>query len=78
MNVCKRFIEGLKKHNLTHEEIKSWQYIGGTGGRHDKYFHQVFLATILNLSHLREKDYCICGTAIVEQCWIVDKNMFNW
>ena len=45
MNMCKRFIEGLKKHNLTHDDIKSWQYIGGTGGRgerHQNYFHLKF------------------------------------
>ena len=27
MNVCKRFIEGLKDHNLTHEDIKSWKMV---------------------------------------------------
>ena len=72
MNVCKRFIEGLKKHNLTHEEIKSWQYIGGTGGRHDKYFHLKFRYDNIEFVPPERKDYCICGTALVEQCWIVD------
>ena len=76
MDVCERFIEGLKKYNLTHEESKSWQYIGGTGRkgeRHDKYRHLKFKHDNTEFVSPERKDYCICGTAIVEQCWIVDK-----
>ena len=76
MNVCKRFIEGLKDHNLTHEDIKSWQYIGGIGGkngRHTNYFNLKFKYEDIEFTPPDIKDLCICGTAICEQCWIVDK-----
>ena len=76
MNVCQRFIEGLKTYNLTHEEIKSWKFIGGTGGkhqRHDKYFKLKFKDDIFEFIPPKESKYCICRPAIVEQCWIVDE-----
>ena len=72
MNVCRRFIEGLKDHNLTHEDIQSWKYIGGSG-RHDSYFHLKFQDEEDRFTPPDKQSQCICKTAISEQCWIVDE-----
>lgn len=69
--ISKRFINGLKKHNLTYEEIKNnWEYIGGEKGHHLKYFNKY-----INEEIPEHRNHCICGHKIKNNCFISDGNL---
>jgi hypothetical protein len=69
--LTEKFINGLKKYNLTYEDIVSnkWKYCGGRKGRHQNYFH---------LCHGKDRAFpelqneCVCGHHIKENCFITD------
>lgn len=61
-------IKGLKQYNLTIDDIKNWRYCGGDRGRHLKYFE----IACPNSDFPPHQDYCICGHAIVENCYITN------
>ena len=68
--LTKRFIKGLKTHNLTYEEIKNnkWKYCGGTKGSHLNYFKTCYEGKDLP-THTNN---CICGHHIQENCYITN------
>lgn len=77
MSVSDRFINGLKKYNLTIEEIQSglWSYAGGDSGGHYNYWKLIHRATsVKKIPTHQEK--CICGHKIVEQCYITNGERF--
>lgn len=66
-NLSKRFLTGLKKHNVTYEEIcKNWFYIGGEKGQHLKYY----ILSSENKELPKHKDYCLCNHKIKYNCFI--------
>ena len=73
LDVCQRFINGLKKEGLTLEEVKTkWRYAGGNRDRRYRYF---------KLAHPDKvppeyKEACVCSTRIVENCYISDGTNF--
>lgn len=70
ISLTNRFIEGLKKYNLTYDEIKknNWRYCGGEKERHFRYFELFF-----GHRNLPERtDECVCGHHIKENCYITD------
>jgi hypothetical protein len=76
--ITERFIEGLKKYNLTLEEIKNsgWHYCGGDEikkngkySRHRNHFNQYFGHDLTP-----KKEYaCVCEHEILHNCYITDK-----
>lgn len=72
LNLTERFIEGLKKYNLTLKDIQesNWRYCGGNKGRHLNYFRLKNPECALP----EYKDHCVCGHEIVENCFITDGN----
>ena len=72
MNITDKFIKGLKKYNVTIEEITngSWKYVGGDTGRHLNYFKRVFPNKELH----ENKKKCICDHVIKENCYIYNKH----
>jgi hypothetical protein len=83
-DLSQRFIEGLKKYNLTLEEINSgkFTYAGGNGAHWvgynpNRYMHY-HRNSHYNYFMLRFPDYefpeqrfeCVCDHAIVENCYI--------
>lgn len=74
-NLTQRFINGLTKYNLTLNEIQNskWKYCGGDKGSHYNYFKLYFKDKEKDISkNISHKDYCICGTGIIENCYITD------
>jgi hypothetical protein len=78
-----RFVEGLRKYNLTYDEMveSGWRYAGGDGAhmidgnvefddcsRHYRYFKLCF-PSMERLAHTHK---CLCGHYIVEDCYISD------
>ena len=61
---------GPEKYGLTHEEVKSWTYIGGPQGRHYKYWVIKQKGRIDKFNIPKEKKECVCGHPIKENCWI--------
>jgi hypothetical protein len=62
-----KFMNGLKRHGLTYDQIKdNWKYCGGDTGRHLNYFKLCCKDEPLP-EHEKE---CVCGHAIVENCYI--------
>jgi hypothetical protein len=72
MNLTDRFIEGLKKYNLTPDDIanNNWRYCGGNAGSHLNYFNLVKDSDSLQMPP--EADKCICGHRIQDNCYITD------
>lgn len=68
--VYKRFVEGLKKYNLTYAEVRNWTYCGGNMNEGIKYFKQCFENSQL-LPYINK---CICGHDIIENCYITNEN----
>jgi hypothetical protein len=63
----KRVLENLKKYGINDlEEFKKFKYCGGDRSRHLNYWKLVMGATELP----QHEDECVCGTAIVENCYI--------
>jgi hypothetical protein len=74
LKVYRRFIEGLRKHGLTLEEVsQGWKYCGGNGQqRHIRYWE-----TFNNGKRLPfppREHHCVCNHDIVENCYITDGN----
>lgn len=66
-NLSKRFLTGLKKHNVSYEEIcKEWYYIGGEKGQHLKYY----MLCSENKELPLHKNYCLCNHKIKYNCFI--------
>lgn len=70
IKLTEKFINGLKNHNLTLEDIQNgdWKYCGGNMGRHFNYFKLFF-------GHNKIPDKlksCICGHDIIENCYITN------
>ena len=63
-----RFIEGLKKYNITYDEIinSGWKYIGGDSGADLRYFKLCCKGREMP----KHEDYCVCGHAIKNNCYI--------
>jgi|TARA_R100000773_G_scaffold31701_3_gene27077 uracil-DNA glycosylase len=69
MNISKRFENGLKRFNITPEELKKdWKYCGGDRGRHLNYYKVV----CPDEEEPPHEDRCICGHRIKENCYITD------
>lgn len=69
MNISKRFENGLKRFNITPDDLKSdWKYCGGDRGRHLNYFKVVCPDDV----EPKHEDRCICGHRIKENCYITD------
>ena len=72
MTVSKRFSNGLKRYNITTEEIRdNWKYCGGDKGRHLNYYQIV----CPDEEPPDKEDRCICGHRIKENCYITDGNL---
>lgn len=70
MNLTDRFIEGIRRYNLTLEEIQHWKYCGGDQKEHLRYF-ELFVKTN-PLKKPPWKAECTCGHAIKENCYITN------
>jgi len=70
LELTENFIKGLKNYNLTYEEIikNNWKYCGGRTGRHLKYFKLCCKDDDLP----EQKNECVCGHHIEENCYITD------
>ncbi len=68
LNLTDRFIEGLKTHNLTLDDIKNWKYCGGSSGRHLNYFKICCKDSELP----KETNKCVCGHYIEDNCYITN------
>jgi hypothetical protein len=71
-SLSQRFIEGLQQFNISYKEIidGGWKYCGGNReGRHQNYYKMVFP----NKRLPEKKDYCVCGHAIKENCYITNE-----
>lgn len=66
-----RFINGLKKYDLTPNEIikGDWKYCGGDKkGRHLNYFNMVCPDDEIP----EKQSHCVCGHKIKENCYITN------
>jgi hypothetical protein len=62
-----RFINGLKKYNLTADEIRNkWEYCGGDSDKHLNYYKLRYPGEEL-LEHV---DFCVCGRHITRNSYI--------
>jgi hypothetical protein len=70
LKLTDRFIKGLKKYDLTVDEIQNnnWKYCGGNIGRHYNYFKICCKDDELPM----KTNDCICGHHIIENCYITD------
>ena len=69
-NINARFLEGLKKYNISIQEIEDgeWKYCGGNKpGRRLNYFNMH--PKLVQPEHVSE---CVCGHKIKEQCYLVN------
>ncbi len=69
-HLTEKFISGLKKYNLSLEDIQksNWKYCGGNKGRHLNYYKMMFKDKSLP----KHEDKCVCGHDIKENCYITD------
>jgi hypothetical protein len=66
-----KFINGLKLHNISYDDIinNQWKYCGGDTGSHYNYFNLFFKYSKKPLT----KQYsCVCGHSIFDNCYITD------
>lgn len=70
LELTTKFIEGLKKYDLTYDEItnSNWKYCGGRNGHHLNYFKLCFKHDKLP----EIETNCVCGHHIEENCYITD------
>jgi hypothetical protein len=67
--ITQKFIKGLKKYNMTIEELsKDWKYCGGTQGRHYNYYQLMFPGESL----CEHRSRCICNTRIKHNCYLTN------
>lgn len=73
MDLTVRFIKGLKKYDLSADEIVGWEYCGGFGGEEDsahlKHF-KLYMKQHPEFKIPEQKYSCICGHYIKENCYI--------
>ena len=69
-NLTDRFIEGLKKYDLTIDDIQNndYRYVGGDTGRHLNYWKMKINTKLPN-----HENRCVCNKKIKENCYIRDK-----
>lgn len=68
-NISQRFINGLKKYDLTMDDIQNdWTYMGGDKGDHKKYFEKNYKSEQLP----QLSTTCICGHKIKNNCFITN------
>lgn len=66
-SLSKRFLTGLKKNNVSYEEIcKEWYYIGGEKGHHLKYY----ILYSGNNTLPKHNNNCLCNHKIKYNCFI--------
>jgi len=66
--ISKRFKTGLKKYNISLEDLKqNYYYMGGTTKNHLIYFKNNFNEKLPEFDN-----YCICGHKIKTNCYITD------
>ena len=66
--VSKRFKTGLKKYNISLEDLKqNWWYMGGNSKSHLIYFKNNYNENLPEFDN-----YCICGHKIKTNCYITD------
>ena len=72
LNLTNRFIEGLKKYDLSYDDIinSGWKYCGGNQGRHLNYF-KLQEGGSWELPSYEEE--CVCEHSIIENCYITDE-----
>lgn len=83
LNLSEKLIRGLKKYNLTLNDLRTFKYCGGDGGgipesdeeevkktRHSNYYKLMFG----NKDFPHRVHNCICGHEINENCYISDGN----
>lgn len=66
--ISDKFIKGLKRFNLTQEELIDWKYCSGNKGRHLNYFN--LSCPDDDVPELTGK--CVCGHTIKENCYITN------
>lgn len=68
--LTEKFILGLKKYNLSLEDIQktNWKYCGGDRGRHLNYYKLMFK----DKSKPNHANKCVCGHEIKENCYITN------
>jgi len=66
--ISKQFQKGLAEYDLSIDDLTKWRYCGGNKGRHLNYFRKC----CPNDDKPENKDECICGHAIVENCYITN------
>lgn len=64
----KRFEEGLKEHNLTIEEIKTWKYDGGDWDYHLNNWKRKYGTEPTP----KKEQKCLCGQKIDNNCYITN------
>jgi hypothetical protein len=72
IQLTNKFIEGLKKYEMSYEDIieSKWEYCGGNRGSHLNYFKLRYPKGNIPDS----VDECVCGHKISENCYITDGN----
>ena len=69
MTISRRFENGLKRYNISPEDLKeNWKYCGGDRGRHLNYYKVVCPGE----GPPENEERCICGHRIKENCYITD------
>ena len=74
----KKFIEGLKAHNLTLKDIENarYSYCGGDSKQHLRYW-QIKTRGLKNVKRPVKTDKCICGHEIKYNFYISDAKFTN-
>ena len=69
--VSKRFIEGLRAHNLTIAEVNAqgFRYCGGDDDAHLRYFRLLYGWDVATPEH---RAHCVCGHDIHYNCYITN------
>lgn len=71
MTISRRFENGLKRYNISPDDLKeNWKYCGGDRGRHLNYYNVVCPGEDPPNNEAR----CLCGHRIKENCYITDGN----
>lgn len=69
-NYIEKINKGLAEYNMSFSDISAgnFKYCGGNQNNHLNYFKLMFP----NMNLPPQKDYCICGHKIIENCYITD------
>jgi hypothetical protein len=73
LSLCQRFIDGLKYHNLTLEDIEeNYRYAGGDYDEHNRYFMLCFQEE----QRPPFSSNCVCSQNIFRNAYITDGSRF--